>query len=225
MKRYAALEDISDGKLYTANDLVKANCHGCEGCSRCCHGMGNTVVLDPYDCYRMTVQRGKSFPELLQEGTELGMVDGLIQPSLTMKGKNEACSYLDENGRCSIHAYRPGICRLFPLGRLYDETGLHYFLQKGECSYQSRSKIKVKQWIDTENLQQNEAFEVTWHTLLSDCRKKIAEEEKKDESEARETICKGLLQLFYLTPYQESNFYEQFERRAAVFRETFLAEG
>ena len=224
MKRYVALEEISDGKLYSANDLVKANCHGCEGCSQCCHGMGNTIVLDPYDIYRMTVQRGKTFPEVLQEGAALGMVDGLIQPSLTMHGEKEACSYLDERGRCSIHAYRPGICRLFPLGRVYDENGLHYFLQKGECTYQNHSKIKVKQWIDTENLQQNEAFEVNWHTLLSDCRSRISEEEEKGQEGARDGICKGLLQLFYLTPYSESDFYEQYDRRCKVFRETFLEE-
>lgn len=224
MKRYVALEEISDGKLYTANDLVKANCHGCVDCSQCCHGMGNTIVLDPYDVYRMTVQRGKSFPELLQEGAALGIVDGLIQPSLTMQGENEACSYLDEKGRCSIHAFRPGICRLFPLGRIYDENGLHYFLQKGECAYQSHSKIKVKQWIDTENLQKNEAFEVSWHTLLSDCRSKISAEEEKGQEGARDSICKGLLQLFYLSPYSASDFYEQYNRRCKVFQETFLEE-
>ena len=27
--------------------------------------------------------------------------------------------FLDENGRCSIYAFRPGFCRLFPLGRYY----------------------------------------------------------------------------------------------------------
>ncbi len=33
MKRNVRMEDISDGKLYTANDLVKADCGDCEGCS------------------------------------------------------------------------------------------------------------------------------------------------------------------------------------------------
>ena len=46
MKRNVRLEDISDGKLYTANDLVKADCHDCEGCSACCSGMAS-IVLDP----------------------------------------------------------------------------------------------------------------------------------------------------------------------------------
>ena len=49
MKRYIDLNEISDGKLYTANDLVKADCHDCKGCSACCQGMGSSIVLDPMD--------------------------------------------------------------------------------------------------------------------------------------------------------------------------------
>lgn len=49
MRRNVNLEDISDGKLYTSSDMAKADCHGCVGCSACCHGMGNSIVLDPRD--------------------------------------------------------------------------------------------------------------------------------------------------------------------------------
>ena len=50
MKSNIRLEDISDGKLYTANDLVKADCHDCEGCSACCSGMAS-IVLYPLDVW------------------------------------------------------------------------------------------------------------------------------------------------------------------------------
>ncbi len=52
MKRNVSLAEISDGRLYGENDMVKADCHGCKGCSKCCHGMGESIVLDPYDIYR-----------------------------------------------------------------------------------------------------------------------------------------------------------------------------
>lgn len=60
MKRNVRLEDISDGKLYTANDLVKADCHDCEGCSACCRGMAS-IVLDPYDVWQLCMGLGKTF--------------------------------------------------------------------------------------------------------------------------------------------------------------------
>ena len=81
--------------------------------------MGTSVVLDPFDAYRMTAGTGKTFEALLAGPLELNVVDGIILPNLKMAGEEEACSFLDQNGRCRIHAYRPGICRLFPLGRIY----------------------------------------------------------------------------------------------------------
>ena len=53
MRRDVSLEEISDGKLYGANDMVKADCQDCTGCSDCCQGMGDTLVLDPLDVYRL----------------------------------------------------------------------------------------------------------------------------------------------------------------------------
>ena len=33
MKRQMNFNEVSDGKLYSANDLVKAECNDCKGCS------------------------------------------------------------------------------------------------------------------------------------------------------------------------------------------------
>ena len=129
MKRYVSLEEISDGRLYTAKDMVRADCHGCEGCSACCHGMGESIILDPYDVYRLEKMEGFSFAESIGRTIELNVVDGVILPNLMMSGEKESCGFLDQEGRCSIHPYRPGICRLFPLGRFYEEGSFRYFLQ------------------------------------------------------------------------------------------------
>ncbi|MBD8992317.1 MAG: YkgJ family cysteine cluster protein, partial [Blautia sp.] len=47
MRREVSLEEISDGRLYELNDMVKADCQDCAGCHDCCEGMGDSVVLDP----------------------------------------------------------------------------------------------------------------------------------------------------------------------------------
>ena len=49
MKRNVDLNEISDGRLYSANDMVKVECGDCAGCSACCQNMGTSVVLDPMD--------------------------------------------------------------------------------------------------------------------------------------------------------------------------------
>lgn len=216
MKRYVTLEEISDGRLYNLNDMVKADCHGCEGCSKCCRGMGNSIILDAYDVYRLTAYLQKSFEELLQTVLELNVVDGVILPNLRMAGEDECCSFLNEQGRCSVHEARPGICRIFPLGRYYEEEGFRYFLQTGECSG-SRSKIKVSKWIDTPQLRENQEFILVWHELLKQVEETVLSTE---DDELRKKINMLFLNLFFIVPYTpEADFYEQFYSRHKQFRE------
>ena len=119
MLRDIDLNEISDGRLYTANDMVKADCMGCQGCASCCQGMGDSIVLDPYDMYRLCMGLKTTPAALLASSLELGVVDGLILPHLKMNGNTDSCMYLNKDSRCSIHPFRPGFCRLFPLGRYY----------------------------------------------------------------------------------------------------------
>ena len=211
MERWVKMEDISDGKLYDGNDLVRADCGGCEGCSACCRGMGKSIVLDPYDIYRLTAERGKTFEELMAGYAELNVTDGIILPNLSMNGPEEACAFLSEEGRCTVHKFRPGICRLFPLGRFYENGGFQYFLQTHECRKTSRAKIRVRRWIDTPDPDRYEKFIVKWHYFLKDMSRHLAEM-GDDEEERR--ICLTILKLFYMLPYEkERDFYEQFDER------------
>lgn len=208
MKRNVTLEEISDGNLYGANDMVKADCQDCKGCSDCCQGMGDTVILDPLDVYRLCEGLKKSPEELLGSVLELGVTDGNILPHLAMKGQEERCVFLNTEGRCSIHDIRPGFCRLFPLGRYYTEDGFQYILQIHECKKKNRSKIKVKKWLDTPDLKQYEKFVLDWHNFLLDVQEVLYDTED-------ETLVKNLnmyvLSRFYYTPYkEEEDFYPQF---------------
>ncbi len=214
MKRNVSLGEISDGRLYRLNDMVKADCRGCEGCSKCCEGMGNSIILDPCDIHRLTTGLGKTMEELLAGPVELNVVDGVILPNLKMTGEKEQCAFLNQAGRCSIHALRPGICRLFPLGRYYENGSFQYFLQTGECDA-NHTKIKVSKWIDTPKLQENQEFVTTWHYLLNEAEELIAANE---DDVFRKNLNLFLLRTFYLNPYQEGDFYGQFQRRLEDFR-------
>lgn len=221
MKREVSLEEISDGRLYTGNDMVKADCGDCVGCSACCHGMGESIVLDPLDIYRLTANLEMSFDALMQRYIELNVVDGVILPNLKMTGPGEACGFLDEKGRCSIHPYRPGICRLFPLGRYYEGGEFRYFLQVHECKKENRTKVKVKKWIDTPNVKQYEQFVNDWHNFLLKMQERAADSK---EQTARQ-ISMFILNQFYRKPYESSgNFYSQYEERMRQARLIFPAE-
>ena len=221
MKRNVDINEISDGRLYSSGDMVKADCHDCEGCSECCRGMGSSIILDPMDIWRIQKGIGKGFQALLEEGKiELNMADGMILPDLKMDTEREACPFLDSRGRCSIHASRPGLCRLFPLGRYYEENGFKYFIQIHECRKQDRGKIKIKKWLGIPNLKAYENYIMEWHAFLNQCENAL---ETLSEENVR-ILEMYVLRRFYETAYMaadENGFYEEFSSRLGGVREKF----
>ncbi len=216
MERHIDMNEVSDGKLYGVNDMAKVGCDDCKGCFSCCQGMGNSIVLDPYDVYRLTTGLGCKFEELLVDKIDLQVVDGQILPNLKMTGEKDCCAFLDANGRCSIHALRPSMCRIFPLGRIYENGSFQYFLQVNECKKKERTKVKIKKWIDTPDIVKNEAFINCWHYFLKDVTGKMP---SLSEDTVKQ-INMYILNAFFITMYEGNrDFYEQFEERMKVAKE------
>ncbi|MCU0079268.1 YkgJ family cysteine cluster protein [Extibacter muris] len=215
MKRKVDLKDISDGRLYSSNDMVRADCYNCEGCSACCRGMGSSIVLDPLDIQRLCKGLSVSFDGLMERHIELHAEDGMIVPNLKMDGKEEACAFLDARGRCSIHPFRPGLCRLFPLGRYYEEDGFRYFLQIHECRKKDRGKTKVRKWLDTPDLKAYEQYITDWHGFLTGCQEAAG---TLDEEQAR-ILNLFVLKTFYQLGYKTEDFYQEFYTRLSQARE------
>lgn len=224
MKRHIRLEDISDGKLYTSNDMVRTGCNGCQGCHTCCQRMGTSVILDPMDIFRLTQGLGQSFEQLLMGAVELNVVDGIILPNLKMTGEKQQCAFLNEEGRCSIHSIRPGVCRLFPLGRFYDQGSFKYFLQVHECPMENKTKVKVKRWLDLPDLSLYESYICQWHYFLDAVEKLIGSNDSQgcDDHQIK-MINMYILNQFFVKPYQaEEDFYLQFDSRFSQARQALF---
>lgn len=216
MEHKVDLNEISDGKLYTKNDMVKLGCDGCNGRASCCRFAEDTITLDPYDLYQLSTGEGLSF-ELLygRELIALAPVQGLLLPHLNFSKETDTCPFLESDGLCRIHGNRPGLCRLFPLGRYFEEDTLHYILQVHECPNPVTPKVKIKNWLGLPNLEQYEAFLTQWHTLVAETQKKIA---VATDNQTINTVTTVFLKLFYLTPYgKEEDFYTQFKERLNAF--------
>ena len=194
--------------LYGPNDMVRADCGDCKGCSHCCREMGDSVTLDPYDIFRLTKATGKSFPEMLGTEIQLGMKGFLILPHLKMQEKGNCCIFLDENGRCRIHALRPGICRLFPLGRIYADGKFRYFLQGSECLAKDRTKIKIRKWVENGEGREYEPYLLSWHAFLL----RKSEELSGLSGAALKEADMDILKRFYMTGFGE-DFFGEFKKR------------
>ena len=173
MKRYVDMADISDGRYYGSGDMIKA---GCIGCGSCCRGMGRSILLDPLDIVRLVTRLGCTFEELLTE-------------------TSDCCAFLDEQNRCEIHDIRPGICRLFPLGRYYEQDSFTYFLQVHECKNSHPTKVKIKKWLEEPELKRQEAYISRWHYFLKDIQQRL---DAKNDDSLRRQVSLYILQNFYM---------------------------
>lgn len=216
MIRDVDLKDISDGKLYQLNDMVRADCGDCKGCSECCHVTSDTIVLDPLDIWNLSIHTGNTFEHMLSHTIELGVTDGIILPHLIVDEK-VGCAYLNKEGRCSIHTYRPGLCRIFPLGRIYDKEthSFSYFLQTHECVKENRIKVKVSKWIDVPDLSKNQKYIADWHFFLLELQDKLL---VSTDMDAMKKINLLVLKQFFITPYSSEDFYTQFYERLDEIR-------
>ena len=199
-------------KYLDLQDMARIGCNDCKGCHTCCENMGDSVVLTPYDVHVLSVYLNMSVDNLFQDWISLSMVDGLLQPSMAMNGAGETCRALDEEGRCSIHAIRPGICRLFPLGRQYMDGGIKYFVLENACPAPCKTKVKIAKWVERPEFKEHEEFLLKWHDFKKLCLKKLAE--SSDETYHKQVLM-YVLQLFFRKPYTPGSFYEEFLERLA----------
>ncbi len=221
-----------DGILYDINDQVKIACNDCKGCQACCENMDDTIILDPYDIWQLThklkVAGGEmvTFELLISEDgpLSLGNHDGIILPHMKMVATDSEdrgeCSFLS-NGRCSIHFCRPGMCRLYPLGRVYastnNKTELGYIIldEKLGCKIKDTSNVKVSDWIGVSDERYSE-FLIKWHDIKKSVVSKLECGELRPDSKAYMDLQMEILRVFYATPYGE-DFFEEFNNRCAAF--------
>ena len=165
---------ISPEKLLHANDMVRLGCNDCSGCCDCCRDRAERITLDKWDMDRLKEGLQKSFDDLLALGSiEITLVNNILLPVLGKKPDKDECIFLNDEGRCTIHAFRPGICRMFPLARIYHDDGsFSYFLQEGECPHLSGVKIKVSKWLGVGNTVRYEQEVRSYHDRLKELRKK-----------------------------------------------------
>lgn len=191
--------------------MVKISCPACSGCGNCCRGMGDTIRLDPLDVHELCFYEGRPFEELLNERFELGSEKGFITPHLKMDEVRNCCTYLNGEGCCEVHDFRPGLCRLFPLGRNYSRGSFQYFIVEGGCDQPGKSKVRIDKWIGVHDLPRYEKFISDWHHFMRDIQAFI---QCLQTPELRRKVSVFILQTFYLAPYDRSqDFYEIFNAR------------
>lgn len=218
MRREVTLEEISDGRRYHGNDMVRLVSNQCAGCDACCKGMGNSIYLDPYDCYNLRTGLNCNFESLLAEKLVLNVYDGLILPHLNMIGEDGHCVFLGQEadgamkGRCLIHEFRPGICRLYPLGRVYEGNAFSYFYQPGECRSTQCTKMKISKWVAVPGQKTYDEYICQWHRFTRKAQEWLLSKSAAGDDAAVRQRNMDILKHFYFCTY-DAGFYDSFREK------------
>jgi uncharacterized protein len=99
---------------YTRDSAFSYACHAC---NRCCHD--KIIHLNPYEVARLAQHRGIGTTGFLAQYTDAA-------GTALKRVEAGACVFLTENG-CGVHADRPLVCRIYPLGRHVTAQGEEWF--------------------------------------------------------------------------------------------------
>ena len=97
----------------------------CDQCGHCCRNRDD-ILLTPYDIYNLVKATGKTVDEILKKYGNLYIGDSSRLPIVQLRYREEpdgntTCYFLgqkDGKHYCRVNAYKPGVCRTFPLGKL-----------------------------------------------------------------------------------------------------------
>ena len=90
----------------------------CSRCSRCCYD--KIIQVNPYEVARLGRSLGVTSGEFAARHTDQGLGVHLTRRD------DGACEFLGPQG-CTVHADRPLVCRLYPLGRHVSDDGSERF--------------------------------------------------------------------------------------------------
>jgi len=107
------------GQLPVLHARTSEFSYQCRACCRCCYG--RRIQVNPYELARLARALGITTTEVIARFT----MDG---GTALATRSNTACTFLGPEG-CTVHADRPLVCRLYPLGRIVDAEGREMFVK------------------------------------------------------------------------------------------------
>ena len=119
----------ADTRVLAESDLLQLTC-GATGCSSTCCKATAPIILNPYEIARICKATGTPYEDLL-DVLDTDRAKGF---PLVMLPRDPACHFWTATG-CRIYEARPLACRLFPLGRVFENDRSYIVLPEvNRCS-------------------------------------------------------------------------------------------
>lgn len=186
--------------------------YGCNECGACCRNRED-ILLSPLDLYKMAKHLNMSIKDVIKDYCEFYEGEDSRLPVVRIKPREykKTCP-LNDYGKCKIHAVKPTVCALYPLGRATDNrtNEFFYFLQPVSCGNRSKTQT-VTQWLESFTILEEEHLAMLWHEYAGRISTILHQAAELKES-TRTHLFIILFHLLYLEYNLEKSFDAQFKK-------------
>ena len=190
-------------------DRFRFACHSGVPCfNLCCADL--TLALTPYDLLRLKAGLSLSSDQVLDSYTEILSEDSSPFPRLKLKmsgREGRPCPFVSPAG-CTIYGFRPGACRIYPLGRGSARGGheMFFVVREAHCrGFEEARAWTVGDWMVDQGLEDYNASNDLWMEIIT-----------SRASLGPPDLAERKLKMFFMACYNLDRF------RAFVFESRFL---
>ena len=209
------IENIAKWKI----GLDESFAFRCLACGNCCRNRED-ILLSPVDLYRMARALSSTVDDVLKSYCEsyIGKTSRIPVVRLKPKGTNKICPLLRDS-RCRVHAAKPVVCALYPIGRAFtpQKGETSYILQPVPCAVRDK-KQTVREWLQLFGIPDYEQESRLWFDISSE----LAAFMRDFEKNLDETQCNTLWSIVYMQIYTSYNttaqLLDQLQERADALR-------
>jgi len=202
------------------DDVFKFKCHGC---GKCCKNRED-IILTSRDLFNVAKCLDISTKDVIKTYCDLYIGGNSRMPIVRLipRGQNKACPLLKDN-RCSVHRAKPGVCALFPLGRIIampqdkevdesTELEVGYIINPIECG--GHRNNTVRSWLEAFGIDTDDQVYKLWTKTtfrLTTFIKRLEESKVRIPAAAFSAIWTVAAEMLYIRYDTEKEFFPQFK--------------
>jgi Fe-S-cluster containining protein len=184
---------------------------GCNECGKCCRNRED-ILLMPLDLFKIAKHLETTITDVIDDYCEFyeGQVSKVPVVRIKPKEYRKTCPFC-KAGKCIIHAQKPAVCALFPLGRMTNSETKEftYFKQEGICGNQTQTHT-VREWLSMFDMIEDEPITILWHQKIGELSEMLCRIYKNLDFN-HDAINSMLFINLYLRYDLEQDFLPQFE--------------
>lgn len=194
----------------------------CTQCGKCCINRDD-ILMTPRDLFRAASALNKSIPAMVDVFCDMYIGNDSRFPIVRLKpaGKDRHCPLL-KNNRCSIHQAKPGVCAMYPIGRMasypvdqseaidFEKLEIQYILQRPNCGRRSQSHT-VREWLSSFDIDTEDQFFRLWQKVVYEAGSMLRTLEPLVSDATISQTRNLVLVMLYLNYDLNKDFMEQFK--------------